>query len=113
MALLRLASLLFCSLMIQASVAAQQPSQRDPQAVALLQRTLAAMGGTVPSDSVATGKLVLVEGSKTSNGTMRILTRGTDQSSEQMQLSDGNRSVVYSREQASEAAGTVPRVRIR
>jgi hypothetical protein len=60
--------------------------QRNAQAVALLQASVTAMGGTVPSDSVAAGNVTIVAGSLTSNGTIQILTRGTNQSSEQTTL---------------------------
>ena len=76
---------------------------RDVQAVSLMQGTLKALGGAVPSDSVATGTVTIVAGTKTDNGTISILTRGTDQTSEQIQLSDGTQnSVIYSHGQANE-----------
>ncbi len=87
--------------------ATQQMPQRDAQALAVLQQSVAAQGKTGPADSAATGNLTLVEGSTTSSGTIRILTRGLDQSLEQMQFSDGNRSVTFSKDQASEAQGTL------
>jgi hypothetical protein len=74
----------------------QAPPQRDPQALLLLQRALAVLGRTVPADSVATGSVALVEGSKSESGTIRILTRGLDQSAEQIQTPDESRSIVYS-----------------
>jgi hypothetical protein len=76
--------------------------QRDPQALALLQGSVRAMGGTVPTDSVATGNVTIVAGSQTSTGTIRILTRGTDQSSEQITLPQSTYSVTYSRGLAGE-----------
>jgi len=77
--------------------------QRDPQAVAILHKALSAVGGSVPADSVATGTVTIVAGTKTENGTIRILTRGTDQTSEQIQLSDARQnSVIYSRGRANE-----------
>ncbi len=54
------------------------------------------MGGTVPADSVATGNVTIVAGSQTSTGTIRILTRGTNQSSEQITLPQSTYSVTYS-----------------
>jgi len=54
------------------------------------------MGGTVPTDSVATGSVTVVAGSQTSTGTIRILTRGTNQSSEQITLPQSTYSVTYS-----------------
>jgi hypothetical protein len=76
--------------------------QRDPQAVALLQASVRVMGGTVPSDSVATGNVTIVAGSQTSNGTIRILTRGTNQSSEQTILPSSTYAVTYSQGLADE-----------
>jgi hypothetical protein len=61
------------------------------------------MGGTVPSDSVATGSVTMVAGSQTSTGTIRILTRGTNQSSEQITLPQSTYSVTYSAGLASES----------
>jgi hypothetical protein len=54
------------------------------------------MGGTVPQDSVATGNVIIVAGSQTSTGTIRILTRGTSQTSEQILLPDSSAAVTYS-----------------
>jgi hypothetical protein len=76
--------------------------QRDPQAVALLQASVRAMGGTVPSDSVATGNVTIVAGSLTTNGTIQILTRGTNQSSEQTTLPSSTYTVIYSQGLADE-----------
>lgn len=74
----------------------QQTAIRDQQAVALLQGSVRAMGGTVPTDSVATGSVTIVAGSQTSTGTIRILTRGPNQSSEQVTLPQSTYSVTYS-----------------
>ena len=83
-------------------------AQRDQQAIALLQTSVRAMGGTVPSDSVASGNVLIVEGSLTSSGTVRILTRGTNQTSIQFQTTNVNWSVNYSSGQANrvDATGT-------
>jgi hypothetical protein len=78
--------------------------QRDPQAVALLQASVRAMGGTVPTDSIATGDIVTVAGSLTSTGTIRILTRGTDQSYDEIQTPSVF-ALVYSRGRASSIIG--------
>jgi hypothetical protein len=60
------------------------------------------MGGNVPSDTVATGSFVIVAGSLTTFGNVRILTRGTDQSSEQFQSPSTTGSTIYSRGSATE-----------
>ncbi len=94
------------SICLATSLAAQPPAaqspQRDPQAVALLQASLKAMGGTVPSDSVASGNVTVVAGSLTTNGTIRVLTRGTNQSSEQTTLSSSTYTVIFSQGLADE-----------
>jgi hypothetical protein len=77
--------------------------QRDPQALSLLQASVSAMGRTVPADSVATGSVTIVAGSQTSTGTIRILTRGTNQSSEQITLPQSTYSVTYSAGLAGES----------
>ena len=77
-------------------VGAQQPVPRDPRALAILAQSLAAMGGTVPRDSVATGTVVLVAGSLTETGTLRILIRGVDQTASQIQTQDRSRQETYS-----------------
>jgi hypothetical protein len=82
------------------------PTQ-DPQAVTVLQQSVVAMGTTVPSDSTATGRITTLAGSLTENGTITILTRGTDQTSEQIQTPHGS-TVVYSQGQASGVAGSTP-----
>jgi len=104
-ALLLLLAVLSCS-----SAFSQQLPTRDPQGVIVLQHAFAAMGATVPSDSVATGNIPLVAGSKTESGSIRILTRGTGQSAEQIQTSGGTRSVVYSQGLANRVdnSGTTP-----
>jgi hypothetical protein len=83
-------------------------AQRDQQAIALLQSSLRAMGGTVPSDSVASGNVVIVAGSLTTSGTVRILTRGTNQTSIQFQTPNVNWSVIYSNGQANRVDATGP-----
>ena len=89
------------------AAASAQPPQRDPQAIVILQRSLAAMGGAVPSDSLATGNVVLVAGSKTETGTVRILTRGLHQTAEEILTAEGRRMVVYSQGQAIETEDMV------
>lgn len=75
--------------------------RRDPQALAVLQSSVAAMGNTLPADSTATGNVTITAGSETSQGTVRILTRGTNQTSIQFQTTNVNWSVIYSSGQAS------------
>jgi hypothetical protein len=89
---------------------AQQGPERDPRALAILQQSLTAMGGAVPADSVARGTVVLVEGSTTENGTVLILSRGTHQTLETLQLPSGHRSIIYSSGRAREIRGSSSRV---
>lgn len=84
----------------------QSPPQRDPQAVALVQQSVAAMASTPPSDSSATGTVTIVEGSTTQSGTVQILTLGTGQTSETLSLPGGTRSVVYSNGSSQETVGS-------
>jgi hypothetical protein len=107
----RLIALLFASFSIvtsplqsQQATTAYAPA-RDPQAVLLLQASIKAMGGSVPADSVATGTITIVLGPDTTSGTIRILTKGTNQSSEQIQLPNETRTVTYSDGAAQENAG--------
>ncbi|MGA2300799.1 MAG: hypothetical protein ABSG77_08915 [Candidatus Acidiferrum sp.] len=79
---------------------------RDPQAVALLQKSVAVMG-VLPSDSRASGDITIVAGSLTQLGTIQILTRGTTQTSVAVQAGTANWSVIYSAGQANRIeAGT-------
>jgi hypothetical protein len=100
---MRVARLVLSSLLIfvsSATLSSQQSTsapQRDPQATALLQASVRAMGGSVPSDSVATGSVDVVAGSLTTSGTVRILTRGTDQTLEQLSLPQSTVATIYSR----------------
>lgn len=97
------------SLSGQNSSAASPPTAsspvRDLRAVAALQQSVAAMGGKVPSDSTATGTVSIVAGSETNQGTIRILTRGTQQTLEEVQTPNGTRSDSYSNGEASETVG--------
>jgi hypothetical protein len=109
---MRVAWILFSGSLVfltSAELNCQQTSttaQRDPQATALLQSALRAMGGSVPSDSSASGSVTLVEGSTMSSGTIQVLTRGTTQTSETLTLSTTQRAVIYSYGEAKEVSGT-------
>jgi hypothetical protein len=90
----------------QSSSPTAQAPQRDAQAVALLQQTIAAMAATTPTDSSATGSVTVVEGSTTQTGTIQILTLGTSATSETLVLPNGQREVVYSNGDAKETYGS-------
>jgi hypothetical protein len=80
---------------------------RDPQAVAIVQQSLATMSQSTPSDSTASGTVTLVAGSLTDSGTITILTLGTSQTSEQMQTIDaGYQATIYSNGQANQVQGS-------
>ena len=104
----RLVSFGLALLLISASLPAQQspPPQRDPQALAILQGAFAAMGGSVPSDSTANGTVTTVAGSLTETGSAVILTKGTSQTSEQIQTPHGF-TLVYANGQASQVINSV------
>lgn len=105
----RLVLVTLSSLFVAASLNAQQTSstvQRDPTAIALVQESVAAMATTVPSDSSATGTITVVEGSTTQSGTISIQTLGTGETSETINLSSGQRAVIYSNGDAKEINGT-------
>jgi hypothetical protein len=89
----------------QQTSATQPTVQRDPQAIAALQQAVAAMGGNVPADSVATGTVTLVAGSETDQGGIRLLTRGTSQTSVQVQTPLNSWGVTYSQGQGSRTDG--------
>ena len=105
----RLVLLLLLQPFLAIPVIAQQSTSTatasSSNAQALLQNAVAAMGGAVPSDSTATGSVTIVAGSKTSQGTISILTRATNQTSVQVQTQDANWSVIYSQGQASRIDG--------
>jgi hypothetical protein len=108
------ASLLLFSVLTQVGFAQSQTSSempaRDPQAVALLQQSVKAMGGIVPIDSVATGTVTTVAGSQTSQGTIRVLTRGTSQTFVQITMPNAKLTTVYSNGQANELNGSTVRI---
>jgi len=79
---------------------------RDLQAIAMLRQSAAAMAQSVPSDSSATGTVTIVEGSSTDSGTIRILTRGAEETAEMMSLVSGQRAIIYSHGDAKEVTGT-------
>jgi len=106
-------ALLFIFVLAVVSAAAQQSSaptaqtlQRDPQAVTILQQTVAAMASSAPTDSSATGSVTIVEGSSTETGSIKILTLGPSQTSETITLPREQRVVVYANGDAKETAAS-------
>ena len=106
--MIRVSLVFFLSLAVSSTIAPQttQPAPttptRDTQSVAIFGQAVKAMGGSVPSDSTATGAITRVAGSLTENGTITILTRGTSQTSEQIAMPSGQTVVIYSNGQAME-----------
>jgi hypothetical protein len=100
--------LIFSSSLNLSSRQATAILQRDAQAATLLRQAIATMGASLPADSTATGNVTIIAGSETSGGTVRILTRGTNQTSIQFQTTSANYSVIYSNGQANRVddAGT-------
>ena len=76
--------------------------QRDPQAIAIATQALKSLGGSVPGDSRAVGNYDRVAGSSEDTGTIELLTRNYDQSSEKLTNSGGITQIVYSRGYASQ-----------
>jgi hypothetical protein len=106
--LLKRLALLPCVLAVGFASNAQQTSTtvtQDPQAITVLQQSIKTMGSTLPSDSVATGSVQTVAGSQTSQGTIRILTRGSAESLVQMTMPDATRTTIYANGQANELIG--------
>lgn len=104
----RLALCVSLTIIAPAQISSQQTATSSPSPQVLLQRSIAAMGTNLPSDSTATGNVTIVAGSRTDQGTVRILTRGTNQTSIQFQTTSASWSVVYSSGQANriDSAGT-------
>jgi len=113
MSLLRLPLLLIVFVLATGGAIAQQsapaqqpiaqPSQRDAKALAVLQASTAAMGKSLPADSTAQGTVTTTAGSLSESGTVTVLTKGTTQTSEQIQTPHGF-ALVYSDGQASHVA---------
>ncbi len=89
---------------------ASQVAQGDLRAIALVSQTVAAMGGTVPSSTSATGTVALVEGSLEEFGRIRILTRGMDESREEIQTLSVNRGRIYANGLAAKVEGTAKEI---
>lgn len=99
----------FClTLILLLPVLAQQPapSPGDSQALTILQRAITALGSSVPADSVATGSITTTAGSEVSTGTIRVLTRGTNQTSEEFTLPASTSRTTYSDGSAALTADT-------
>ena len=91
------------SLSVDSQQATTTPTapQRDAQAVALLQQSVAAFGPVQPSDSTATGNVTITQGSLTMQGTVTILTKGSAQTSIQFQVPNNPWTVIFANGQAN------------
>jgi len=85
------------------------PVRRDIQAIAIINTAINAMGGSMPANSVAEGTVAITEGSTVEQGSITIMTRGSDQSAEHIRLAKEMRSIIYSRGEANETARGVTR----
>ncbi len=85
---------------------AQQSLQRDPQALAVATQAYKALGGSLPTDSRSQGTYDRTVGSSEDYGTVEILTRNFDQTSEKYSNSAGTEQTVYSRGYASQWSAT-------
>jgi hypothetical protein len=92
-------------LLLSAVAHGQMTATKDPTAMAIVQQSVTAMGGSVPLDSTASGTVTTTAGSLTENGTVVILTRGNNQSSEQIGTPSGV-ATIYSQGNASQVQGT-------
>ncbi|HVB58722.1 MAG TPA: hypothetical protein VNE63_20140 [Candidatus Acidoferrales bacterium] len=111
MRIMRLGPLFAVSLLFGTAIQAQQSPAplaptRDPTAITLLQKSVAAMATSAPSDSSATGNISIVEGSTNESGSISIQTLGTGDTAETIDLPDGQRAVIYSYGDAKEVNGT-------
>lgn len=77
---------------------------RDPQAVALIQKAIAAMG-SVPTDSTATGTVTITAGGSSQTGQIEVLTRGVAQSLERLTTPSITSEFVFSGGLASASNG--------
>jgi hypothetical protein len=77
-------------------------AQRDPQAVAIATQAFKVLGGSLPADSRAIGNYDRVVGSFEDTGTIEVLTRGSDQTSEKITNVSGTVQTIYSRGYAAQ-----------
>ena len=92
--LVRLSSLFFSFVLSQQAVTPDL--QNSTQAIQVLQKSVQVLGGSPPADTAATGTVVVVAGTDTETGTARILTKGTNESLEEISLPNGVSRIVYS-----------------
>jgi hypothetical protein len=76
-------------------------TSRDTQAVTLFQKAIVALAPTQPSDVTAVGNTTIVEGSETTNGTIKIRTRGAVETKVDFQSASKNWSIVFANGEAN------------
>jgi hypothetical protein len=99
-----LCTLFFAAPPLLAQATAPTAAKRDAQAIAILQQSLAAMGG-VPNDVQASGSVTITAGSKTDVGTIRVVARGVDQTREEIGTADGLKAEVFSGRRGASKVG--------
>lgn len=97
--LLRCIVLLIC-VVLPGSASAQV--HRDRTALSAIAGSIARFGGLPPVDSVAVAKVTVTSGTSTQVGTMRIVTRGMDETREEIKLKGTSESLVFSKGSSSE-----------
>ena len=70
--------------------------QNSVQASQVLVKSSQVMGGSPPADTVATGTATVVAGTDTASGTVKVLTKNSDQSLEETSLPNGVSRIIYS-----------------
>lgn len=84
------------------------PVVRDPQATRLLESSVNTMAGpSVPLDSVASGTIEIVAGSQTTNGTIRIMTKGNSETLVNLSTPSLTDEMVFANGQANEISSGV------
>jgi hypothetical protein len=79
-----------------------QTTAPTPEVSIILRQSIAAMGGTFPMDSSASGAVTITAGSETQEGTITIATRGSSQTLEQLIGGTGAKTVIFSNGLAAE-----------
>ena len=92
--------LLIVPLLIAVGLAAEQ-SQETRDARTLVTQSIAAMGGAAPASSLAVGRIEITEGSLQETGSIRVLTRGLEETREEIQTGRGKRGRIFAYGQAA------------
>jgi hypothetical protein len=96
-------------LVVILSVYARQSSTaptKSAQAVSILQNSVTTMASAIPSDSVASGSIQIVAGSLTTQGTIRVSTKGSAESLVQVTTPQATNTVIFSNGQANALAAS-------